>query len=496
MSKLSNSQEQDRETEPARYLSAGIIHDLNNLLTVINGYNEILAATCELPEKARQCVAAVRSAGQRAATLAHALMTAGRAIPLDPRCLDANLCVSELVTLVRQLLPSNITISALLAPDLPAVIADPCVIPQVLLNLVMNSRDAMPGGGTLQVETAAVAAEPNSPHAFLPRGEYVLLSVKDSGAGMDEPTRRRIFEPFYSTKAPGSGSGLGLPMVQHVVRESGGFVAVESAEGSGTTVRIYLPAAQAGALPLTETAPSPAAAGNRESILVVEGDPDLRGFICDALAHAGYAVLEAESAKEAGELSSGLADSLELLIANLYLSGSSGPELAASLRQARPGLPALFISSEETKAGGGDVLSIPFTLSGLAGSVRAILDRQKRKRILLVDDNQQVLMFAAEVLRDAGYEVLVGEDGNVALSIAGREPLDLVITDLVMRDREGLDTMMHLRETHPELPVIAISGAFGGAFLRSAAILGARVTLAKPFSGEDLLDAVRKVLGS
>ena len=460
-----------------------MIHDLNNLLTVINGYNEILAASSELPDKARHCIAAVRAAGQRAATLAHALMTAGRAVPLDPRQLDANLCVSELVTLVRQLLPANIEVSAVLAPDLPAVLADPCAIPQVLLNLVMNSRDAMPGGGKLEIETANASAE------------YVLLSVKDTGSGMDDATRRRIFEPFYSTKTPGSGSGLGLPMVQHVVNESGGFLSVESVEGQGTTVRIYLPATHAGVAVVDGETPSRAPAGSCESILLVEGDADLRGFMRDALAHSGYAVLEGASAAEAEELSAGLADTLDLLVTNVALPDSAGQQLVDRLRQSRPALPALFVSSQDAQTAG-DVLATPFTLSDLEGRVRTILAGRKRKRILFVDDNEQVLIFAGEVLRDAGYEVLFAEDGNVALSVVEKEAVDLVITDLVMREREGLDTMMRLRETHPGLPVIAVSGAFGGAFLRSAAILGARATLAKPFQGEDLVEAVRKVLGS
>jgi DNA-binding response OmpR family regulator len=490
--------------EAARYLPAGMVHDLNNLLTVINGYNEILLASCELPEKARHCVAAACAAGQRAATLAHALMTAGPAIPLDPRQLDVNLCVSELVTLVRQLLPANIEISAVLAPDLPSVLADPCAIPQVLLNLVMNSRDAMPGGGKLEIETARASSAFTTASPSPPRGNYVLLSVKDNGAGMDQATRQRIFEPFYTTH-PRSGSGLGLPMVRHVVNESGGFLSVESAEGEGTTVRIYLPATQAGAVPLEpQTVPTRIIpAGSRENILVVEGHADLRCLIRDALAHLGYAVLEGTCGTEAEELSRGLADSLELLVVNAWLPDSTGPQLAARLREARPGLPVLFVSGHDAQADAigelaadGDVLTAPFTLAELGGRVRAILDRRKRKRVLFVDDDEQVLMFAGEVLRNAGYEVLVGEDGNVALSIVEREPLDLVITDLVMREREGLDTMMRLRETHPSLPVIAISGAFGGAFLRSATILGARATLAKPFSGEDLVDVVRRVLRS
>jgi CheY-like chemotaxis protein len=211
------------------------------------------------------------------------------------------------------------------------------------------------------------------------------LTVTDNGVGMDEATRQRIFEPFDTTKTPGCGTGLGLPMVQHIVKQSGGFLSIESAKGKGTTVRIYLPASQ-----------------------------------------------------------------------------DSGPADNSQAEQS---------------------------------NIAPFADRRKQKRVLFVDDDAQVVMFASEVLRDAGYEVLVGEDGNVALSIAEKQPLELVITDLVMPGREGLETIIELKKSHPELPVIAISGAFGGHFLRSAALLGARATLTKPFSGEDLVNVVRMVLG-
>jgi two-component system, cell cycle sensor histidine kinase and response regulator CckA len=493
------------ETGAPGFLPAGLVHDFNNLLTVINGYNAMLLTWCELPEKARQCLTLARSAGERAATLARSMMDLSRQTARAPQVIDVNELVREFVAVALYLLPANVELSAVLAADLRPVLADPCGVLQVLLNLVVNSRDAMPEGGKVEIQTASIY--PDTPvsasHPYLPRGNYILLSVRDNGIGMDDATRQRIFEPFYTTKAGGSGRGLGLPMVQRIVKQNSGFLSVETAKGQGTTVRIYLPAAQAspaaGNTEITASAGLPS--GARETILIVEGDAELRNLIRETLEHLGYSVLDAGSAAEAAELSAGLRDRVDLLVAELVLPDSTARELAACLRESRRDLPVLYISGDPLLVSVNDpsqpdVLAKPFSPTEFGDNVRSILDRRSRKRVLFVDDDDQIVMFASEVLRDAGYEVLVGADGNVALSIVDSEPLDLVITDLVMREREGLETMMRLKKSHPQLPVVAISGAFGGHFLRSAVLLGVRATLAKPFSSEDLLNVVRMVLGS
>ena len=483
-----------------------MLHDLNNLLTVINGYNEMLLNSYPLPDKARQCLSLVRGAGERAASLARAMMELGSQVP-ERQPVDINASVSELVELAQHLLPANIELVPDLSSGLPLALADRCGILQVLLNLVVNARDAMPEGGRVEIQTANFRTDTPSlaSHPFLPHGNYILLSVNDNGAGMDETTRQRMFEPFYTTKPAGVGTGLGLPMVQHIVKQNGGFLSIQSAQGVGTTVRIYLPAANdSTSAPNLQTLPLDISAmSGRETILVVEDDAVLRNLMRDILQGLGYAVLDAGTGAEAAELSGNLDDGVDLLISDVLLPDSSGRELAEALLESRPGLPVLYISGHPALVSHDDpadpnarFLAKPFSAGDLGEGVRTLLDRRKRKRVLFVDDDAQVVMFASEVLREAGYDVLVGEDGNVALSIVDNESLDLVITDLVMREREGLETMMRLRKSHPELPVVAISGAFGGHFLRSASLLGARATLAKPFSGEDLLNLVRHILGS
>ncbi|MEI9974915.1 MAG: response regulator [Ignavibacteriota bacterium] len=497
----SNLQAQTLKLEAAGLLSAGLVHDFNNLLTVINGYNEMLLNSCELPEKARQCLTLVRDAGERAASLARAMMDLSRRSP-QRAPVDVNASVSELAALAQHLLPPDIELSTVLASGLMPAMADRCGILQVLLNLVVNSRDAMPDGGRVAIQTALFDTDSPSAIAqpFLPSGVYILLTVADNGIGMDEVTRQRIFEPFYTTKAPGTGTGLGLPMVQHIVKQNGGFLSIQSAKEEGTTVRIYLPAAP-GSTPAADTQASDSVPkGHGETILIVEDDSDLRKLLCDSLEAWGYSVLDAGSAMEAAELAANLDDRLDLLICDVPLPDSADDAVVEALLRSRAGLPVLYISGHPALIAGSQdtgeaVLAKPFSQVEFGERVRSTLDRKKRKRVLFVDDDAQVVMFASEILREAGYDVLVGEDGNVALAIVEREPLDLVITDLVMREREGLETMMTLGKSHPDLPVVAISGAFGGQFLHSASLLGARATLAKPFTADDLLGVVNSVLG-
>ena len=295
-------------------LHAGIIHDLNNLLTVINGYGEMLLKSAEMPEKVRQGLTVIRGAGERAASLTRGLMAASRAASREPTPIDIDAAVNELVGLAETLLPDNVELRTAATPNLPLVLADSGGILQALLNLLMNSRDALPAGGRIEIETAKFRQEENSPQPFLPPGNYVLLTVRDNGTGMDEPTRQRIFEPFYTTKAAGSGAGLGLPMVQHIVKQSGGYLFVDSVKGKGASVGIYLPAVETGAPALeanTAASTGPQASGG-ETILMVEDDPDLAILMRDILKGLGYMVLDARSAGEAAELSGGLADSIDL----------------------------------------------------------------------------------------------------------------------------------------------------------------------------------------
>jgi signal transduction histidine kinase len=251
IARLERQLREAQKMEAVGLLAGGIAHDFNNLLTVVNGYSEMLLTTCELPEQAREFVAVIRDAGNRAGALAKGLLALSRRTPLDPRIVDLNQSVGEIATLVSRLLPASIRCSTVLARGLQTVLADPGCVQQVLLNLVVNSRDAMPDGGTIEIETANLTLDEASlgSHPSVPAGSYILLTVSDNGTGMDDETKRHLFEPLYTTKPDGAGTGLGLPMVQHIVKQSSGVLSVESEKGRGTTVRIYLPCANGAGSP-------------------------------------------------------------------------------------------------------------------------------------------------------------------------------------------------------------------------------------------------------
>ncbi|MGB9455070.1 MAG: response regulator [Bryobacteraceae bacterium] len=504
---VSRLEQQLREAQPMQavgLLAAGIAHDFNNLLTVMNGYSALLLTAHELPKEARELIAIIRDTGDRAAALVRGLLTFSR-MPQEPRIVDLSESVRELSALVRRLLPANIEFTTILETRLNMVLADPGCIQRALLNLVFNSRDAMPLGGKLEIQTANLTldAASHESHPRLPAGSYILLTVSDTGTGMDDETKQHLFEPFHTSKPPSAGAGIGLSMVQQTVTQSGGYLSVQSEKGNGTTVRIYLPRSMGDKTPeaseLNRTLPR-----GHETILIVEARPDVRRLLRTMLQSLGYSVLEAGSATEAAALSSGRAEVIDLLVVDVVPTDSTGVELARRLRESRPRLPVLYISGyaqdsailKSAQESGAELLAKPFTMAAFAERMHRILDRQKRHRILFVDDDATVALFASRVLREAGFEVLVVGNGSVALSTIETERPDLVITDLVMPGQQGLETIMMLRKSHPSLPVIATSGAFDGHFLKPAMMLGARATLPKPFSAEELLEAVRAALGT
>ena len=502
IARLEQQLRQAQKMEAAGLLAAGVAHDFNNLLTVINGYSDLLLHTYELPSDARALVEGIHEAGSQAAALTRALLAFSRRMPQEPRALDLNQCVRELAALWKRLLPPNIELTVTAGPELKTVRADPGSVQHALLNLVLNARDAMPEGGKLEIrianltlDAAALAAHPG-----LRPGCYVSLTVRDTGRGMDEETRRRIFEPFYTTRA--EGSGLGLPMVQYLVKQNDGFLEVDSRKGAGTAVSICLPCGIGGPPPEAAQPVKPLSGGH-ETILVVDDNPEMRRFLRTTLESLGYTVVEAASAGEAATVARSFSAGIDLMVANASLADSTGGELARRLGQARPGLPALYLCSQmppsaETAGTPGravDFLSKPFTVAALAERIRLRLERAKHPRILFVNEDAGLALLAVHALREAGYEVLVAANWKVALPTLETEHPDLVITDLAMTDRGGLETILALRKSYPWLPLIATS-ALGRHFLKSAEGLGASAILAKPFGAQDLLKAVRAALGT
>ena len=374
---------QAQKMEAIGRLAGGVAHDFNNLLTAIIGYTEVILERVDPDEQTRRDVGEIRKAADRAAALTRQLLAFGRKQFLRPEVLDLNETVTGLMQMLPRVIGEHNQTVPRLAPGLWRVTADPSQMEQVLVNLVLNARDAMPTGGTIAIDTANVELTPTriaNEGLTLPAGAYVMLSVSDTGTGMDANTRAHAFEPFFTTKPKGKGTGLGLATVYGIVDQSGGAITIQTALGHGTTVRIFLPAVSA---PVESRAPesAPQITFGTESILLVEDNDAVRELARRTLRARGYTVLEARNADEALAVVATGAQP-QLLVTDVVMPGLSGPNLAARLLQHNQRLRVLYMSgySEDATAvhgtfwGGVPLLQKPFTPHELAERVRMALD--------------------------------------------------------------------------------------------------------------------------
>jgi PAS domain S-box-containing protein len=365
-------------------LAGGVAHDFNNLLTVVIGSAQLLANQPSAPDSIREPAEQILGAAERAAALTRQLLALGRRQVMQPVALRLNALIVNLASMLRSLGGEHARLLFSLDPELWTVVADPTQLEQVLINLTLNARDALPRdrGGEVEISTTNVNLEPGAerlPPEVEP-GRFVRLAVTDNGHGMDAATLARIFEPFFTTKEMGKGSGLGLPTVYGIVRQHHGFLRVDSKPGAGTRVEVFLPVSGIRAAP--EAAPArPAAAEGNETILVIEDEASLRRMICHALSRYGYHVLEAAGAAEAERLCAHHPGEIHLLLTDVVMPGGDGPDVAGELRRLRPGLRVLYMSGYAAEALGrcglppGDIhfLQKPFLVTELAHRVRQAL---------------------------------------------------------------------------------------------------------------------------
>ena len=380
--RLEDQLRQSQKIEAVGQLAGGIAHDFNNLLTIIKGNVEIALHQLPTGVPLRNDLEQVAHAASRAALLTRQLLAFSRKQVLSPAVLDLNEVVGEAERMLRRVIGEDITFVTDLAPVVSRVTADRGQIEQVLMNLVVNARDAMPAGGVLTVATADVDVSPSEAVArgILP-GEYVTLRVRDTGIGMDEATRSRIFEPFFTTKPVGRGTGLGLATVHGVVHQSGGYVAVESRPSAGSTFTVYLP--KTSQLDGAEATVVPSANIERgsETILLVEDEDEVRAVARRVLAEAGYTVIEAANAAEAIAAFDRAPNAVSMLVSDVVMPGLNGHELSQMLRLRAPRLRTLFVSGYSFDARGDSpgfdddsFLPKPYDPAELARRVRAILD--------------------------------------------------------------------------------------------------------------------------
>src|SRR5436190_8217116 len=378
---------QAQKMEAVGQLAGGIAHDFNNLLTAILGCTQLLLHATPPEDERREDIEEIKNAGLRAAELTRQLLAFSRRQVLAPKLLDMNAVVATMDKMLRRLIGEDVALVTELAADLGPVSADPGQLEQVLLNLAVNARDAMPQGGRLTIATANVllTEEYAERHHRLPPGQYVLLAVSDTGVGMDEATQKHLFEPFFTTKEVGKGTGLGLATVYGIVKQSGGYIWVYSEAGHGTTVKVYLPRVAGAAQPLAVAEAAPELRRGTETVLLVEDAAPVRTLARKSLESCGYRVLDAADGRAALELSAGHAGGIDILVTDVVMPGMSGRELAERLAPLRPGMRVLYTSGYTDDAmvhqgvlrSGVAFLQKPFMPESLTRKVREVLDGEK-----------------------------------------------------------------------------------------------------------------------
>jgi len=375
-------------------LAGGVAHDFNNLLAVINGYSDLLLERADVPSADRRSLEQIKQAGTSAASLTRQLLMLSRQQVVEPVVLDINRTVGNLDKMLRRLIKENIEFSFVLDPQLDRVKADPGQVEQIVLNLVVDARDAMPNGGSLRIQTKNV--ERVVPHSG-PGGSasrFVLLEVTDTGTGMDQKTQAHIFEPFFTTKPVGKGTGLGLATVYGIVKQSNGHIEVQSALGKGSSFQVYLPAEAQACAALEPGKEAAEAVFSGETILVVEDAEPLRVLICEALKSSGCNVLSAPEAQEALRVLNQQKGLIHMLITDVIMPGMNGPALAKQVRELRPEIKILYMTGYSGEFVRSDMLipgvsfiQKPFTPADLRRKIRKMLNDKPAARAAAAGTN-------------------------------------------------------------------------------------------------------------
>jgi CheY-like chemotaxis protein len=494
--------------ETIGHLTGGVAHDFNNLLTVILGNLERLqrrlvagADRAEIERAAENAILGAR----RAASLTQSLLAFSRRQPLEPKPLDLNKLVGRISDLLRRTLGERITVETVTAGGLWRTHADPNQLENAILNLAVNARDAMPDGGKLTIETANAHLDERyaASHPEVAAGQYVVLCITDTGAGMSREVMERAFDPFFTTKEAGHGTGLGLSQVYGFVKQSGGHIKLYSEFGEGTTIKVYLPRLLAAEEPEDAEPPleAVAAPAGGETVLVVEDDEAVRGHTVELLRELGYEVLQAAKGEEALQILE-QRPSMSLLFTDVGLPGGmNGRELALEATRRRPALKVLFTTGYARNAivhggrldPGLRLITKPFGHAELGRIVREVLDsRTEPPRVLLVEDEALLRIDAVSVLEDMGLRVEQAATASEALQkmrlAAGG--IDAAVIDVNLPDRRGDSVAAELRAMHRTLPIVIATGHDDRA-LRDRFAGDGRITfLGKPYQPEGLAAAL------
>jgi two-component system, cell cycle sensor histidine kinase and response regulator CckA len=375
---------QAQKMEAIGVLAGGVAHDFNNLLNVINGYSELVLDDLAEDNPIRKDLEQIRDAGKRAADLTSQLLAFGRKQILQPEILNINNVIVQMSSMLRRLIGEDINFISIAEPNLRLVNADPGQIQQIIMNLAVNARDAMPQGGKLTIETCNIDLDEDyaQRHTAIKAGPHVMLAITDNGMGMDAATQSHLFEPFFTTKQKGKGTGLGLSTVYGIVKQSNGSLWVYSELGKGTTFKIYFPEVTSAPASRIESDRTEPKESGSETVLVVEDEPSVRALACRVLRDRGYNVLEAADGPEALNIAREYKDVIHLILTDVIMPGISGNILVARVKNIRPGIKALYVSGYTDNAivhhgildSNLAFLQKPFTTDGLARKVREVIN--------------------------------------------------------------------------------------------------------------------------
>jgi signal transduction histidine kinase len=536
MHELERTQQQllhAQKMEAIGNLSSGIAHDFNNLLMGITGCTDLALGKLDEGNDARRYVEEIKKAALRGASLTRQLLAFTRKKEVEPRVVDFNEVVAEAKNLLRPVLSEDISFDVNLSDARLYVRCDPGQIEQVLVNLVVNARDAMPQGGQVRVSTTSAELDEAGARRLgeVPAGEYVVLSVEDNGTGIDPETLEHIFEPFYTTKDVGQGTGLGLSTIYGIVKQVRGEIVVDSEVGRGTTFHIFLPRTDEKPEQLTE-APSHDVEGNGETILVVEDESLVRLTVRGYLERGGYRVVTAKDGDEALAIAGGASQPIDVLLTDMVLPGLKGPDIVEKVRRHHPDIQVLYMSAHSAEQlladarldADADVLQKPFTEIDLLTEVYQLLraepssaiedaaadaptqldDRRELSQagLLLVEDHDTARWTIRELLQDEGYIVYEAADGAAAVEVfdAHASEIDLIISDMRLPDVAGTSLVGELRQQKldkqkHDMAVIITSGRDADdPKVRQAVDAPHTTFLGKPVDFDGLLDTVERML--